>query len=116
METVQTKKNRGGRRTKNVKREVRAAIRFTKSEYFIVKEKATNAGITLSNYLRRVAINEPIRNRLTDEERKITSHLVGMSNNLNQIAKACHDEGVLKAMTYFQNYRNQIDELVKKLK
>lgn len=116
METVRTKKKKAGRRTKNVKREVRAAIRFTKTEYFIVKEKAANAGISVSNYIRRVAINEPIRNRLTDEEREITSHLVGWSNNLNQIAKACHQEGALKAMIYFQNYRNKIDELVKKLK
>jgi len=116
METVRTKNKKAGRRTKNIKREVRAAVRFTKSEHFIVKEKAAIAGNTVSNYIRRVAINESIRTRLTEEERKLSKHLAGMSNNLNQIAKACHEEGMLKAMAYFQNYRNQIDALLVKLK
>lgn len=116
MERVQAKKKKAGRRKKEVKKEIRAAVRFTKTEYFIVKEKAAIAGISVSKYIRRVAINEQIRVRLTEEETKISRHLVGISNNLNQIAKACHDEGVLKAMAYFQNYRNLIDALLKKLK
>ena len=116
METVRTKKKKAGRRTKNVKREIRAAVRFTKTEYFIVKEKAAIAGNTVSNYIRRVAINEQIRTRLTDEERKLSKQLAGISHNINQIAKACHDEGMLKAMAYFQNFRNQIDTLLIKLK
>lgn len=116
METVRTKKKKAGRRTKSVKREIRAAVRFTKTEYFIVKEKAATAGNTVSNYIRRVAINEQIRTRLTDEERKISKQLGGISHNINQVAKACHQEGVLKAMAYFQNIGNQLDEFLKKLK
>jgi hypothetical protein len=115
MEKVQAKKKKAGRRKKEVKKEIRAAVRFTKAEYFIVKEKAAIAGITVSKYIRRVAINQQVSVRLTDEETKISRHLVGISNNLNQIAKACHDEGVLKAMAYFQHYRNLIDGLLKKL-
>jgi len=115
MEREQAKKKKAGRRKKEVKKEIRAAVRFSKTEYFIVKEKAGIAGITVSKYIRRVAINEQIRVRLTAEETKISRHLIGISNNLNQIAKACHDEGVLKAMAYFQNYRNLIDGLIKKL-
>ena len=116
METVRTKKKKAGRRKKNIKREVRAAVRFTKPEWFIVKEKAATAGNTVSNYIRRVAINEQIRTRLTDEERKLSKQLAGMSHNINQVAKACHQEGVLKAMAYFQSIGNQFDELLNKLK
>jgi predicted DNA binding CopG/RHH family protein len=116
MKNVRTKKKKGGRRKKEVKKDIRAAVRFTKTEYFIVKEKAAIAGISLSKYIRRVAINEQIRIRLTEEETKISRHLVGISHNLNQIAKACHDEGMLKAMALFQNYRNLIDTLLQKLK
>jgi len=115
MEKVQAKKKKAGRRKKGVKKEIRAAVRFTKTEYFIVKEKAAIAGITVSKYIRRIAINEHVHVRLTAEETKISRPLVGISNNLNQIAKACHDEGVLKAMAYFQHYRNLIDGLLKKL-
>jgi hypothetical protein len=116
MEAVRTKKKKAGRPKKNIKKEVRTAIRFTKPEHFIVKEKAKSAGIKVSDFVRRAAINAEIKTRLTEEERITARGLVGLSNNMNQIAKACHDEGALKAMTYFQNYRNQIDELLKKLK
>lgn len=116
METGRTKRKNVGRPAKNTKREIRAAVRFTKSEYFIVKEMAAKAGINVSDYLRQVAINAEIKSRLTDEEKQFVSQLIGMSNNLNQIAKICHQEGILKSMAYFENYRSKIDGILQKLK
>ena len=116
MEAVRTKKKKAGRRPKAVKREIRAAIRFTKSEYFIVKEKAATCGKRPADYIRQLAINAEIKTRLTNEERQFLKDLIAIGNNINQIAKACHDEGVLKAMMYFKNYVIQMDELIKKLK
>lgn len=73
MKTERTKKKKAGRPEKNVKKEIRAAIRFTKAEYFIVKEKAATAGISASDFIRRVAINAVIKTRLTDQERQFPS-------------------------------------------
>jgi hypothetical protein len=39
-----------------------------------------------------------------------------MSNNLNQLTKACHQEGLLQAMVYFESYRNRVDQILEKLK
>jgi hypothetical protein len=39
-----------------------------------------------------------------------------MANNMNQMAKACHQEGLFEAMVLFENYRQQLIEVLKKLK
>jgi hypothetical protein len=116
MEAVSERKIKRGRPFKVVKKEIRAAVRFSKAEYFIVKEKAAKAGIRPSLYIRQTAIQALIKPRLTEEERHFVRQLIGMSNNLNQLAKSCHQEGVFKAMIYFENYRKKIDELLKDLR
>ena len=116
METVSMKRKSAGRPVKAVKRDVRACIRFTRQEYFIIKEKAAKAGMNSSTYLRQLAIYATINSRLTDEERNFVRQLIGMANNLNQLAKSCHQEGAIRAMVYFERYRTHLDEILKKLK
>lgn len=116
MEITKSIKKKGGRPAKAVKRESTTGIRFTKIEYFIVKEKADKSGLKITQYIRQMAINGEVKNRLTKEERHFVSQLIGLSNNINQVAKYCHKEGVLSAMRYFENYRQQMDELLKRLR
>ncbi|MGI8634798.1 MAG: plasmid mobilization relaxosome protein MobC [Segetibacter sp.] len=54
--------------------------------------------------------------RITEEELYFVRQLVGMSNNINQVAKTCNRDGLFEAMQYFENYRNLIDNILKKLK
>ena len=116
MTTATKRKKKAGRPAKNVKKEIRACIRFTKVEYFIVQDKAEKAALTAAAYIRESAIHALVKARLTDEERQLLRHLIGMSNNLNQIAKACHQEGALQALVYFEQFRDRIDQIIKKLK
>ena len=116
MKHEEKKNKRAGRPAKNVKKEINASIRFSRSEYFIVKEKATTCGISVSNYIRQASIYLKITPRLTDEERHFRRQLIGMANNMNQMAKACHQEGLFEAMVLFENYRQQLIEVLKKLK
>jgi hypothetical protein len=116
METVSMKRKKAGRPAKAIKKEVRACVRFTRPEYFIIKEKAAKAGRTASAYLRQVAIYATVTTRLTEEERQFVRQLIGMANNLNQLAKSCHQEGALRAMLYFENYRRELDDILKKLR
>ena len=116
MKAMRTRKKKTGRPEKAVKKEVRASVRFTRTEYFIVKEKASKAGITTSTYLRQLAIHAQVTSKLSEEERQFVRQLIGMANNLNQLAKSCHQEGALRAMVYFENYRAHLDEILKKLK
>ena len=67
METVSKRKIKRDRPSKDVKKEVRAAIRFSKAEYFIIKEKAARAGVKPSLYIRQTAIHALVKPRLTEE-------------------------------------------------
>jgi hypothetical protein len=116
MEMEKDKRKVGGRPKKSVKKEIRACIRFTRLEYFVIRQKANKAGVNASSYIREIAIKGQIHPRLNEEERHFVRDLVGMSNNINQLAKKAHHEGLLKAMLFFETYRNQLDALLKKVK
>jgi hypothetical protein len=116
MYTVNQKQKRSGRPTRGSKKEVRAGVRFATYEYFIIREKASQSGMSISDYIRQTAIDAKITQRLTQEELALARQMVGMSVNINQVAKVCHREGLFEAMKYFENYRNLIDSILKKLK
>lgn len=116
METVSKKQKKAGRPAKAIKMEIRACVRFTCHEYFIIREKATQAGVNASVYIRQMAIQGRITSRLTADEVQTIRQLIGMSVNINQVAKICHREGLYEAMQYFEHYRNLFDGLLKKLK
>lgn len=103
METVRMKKKKGGRPTKKLKRELRITARFSKLEHYILQQKAGKAGINVSEFLRQAAITVKVTARLTEEERNIIRQLIGMANNLNQMAKVANREGmrsILKRWLY----------------
>ena len=115
-EIVAEKHLKAGRPLKTVKRDIRAAVRFGKTEYFIVQTKAGKAGLKVSTYIREVAINEQVKSRLSEEDRQIARKLAGFSNNINQLAKTAHKEGMLSAMQYFETLKVFIDELLNRFR
>ncbi len=116
MEKRKRQKQKPGRPIKEDKKEVRAAVRFTKKDYQIVEEKSSKTGLTTSEFIRQTALLSSVNSRLTNEEIHFVRQLIGMSNNLNQVAKTCNREGLFEAMRYFENYRNEMDTILKKLR
>ena len=116
METENSKKRKPGRPGKIIKKEVRAAVRFTPHEYFIVQEKAAQSGRSTSAYIRQAAIQAKIIQRLTEEEVQLIRQLAGISANINQLTKLSHQEGFYNTMKYFETYRQKIDVLLNKFK
>jgi hypothetical protein len=45
MEPVSEKRKQAGRLAKIIKKEIGTAVRFTKIEYFVIRQKAARAGI-----------------------------------------------------------------------
>src|SRR5688500_11884957 len=110
MEALETvKKNRKGRPGKPVKRESVTGVRFTKAEYFIIKQKASKTGLGITVYIREMALKGQVTERMNEEERQFVRQLVGMSRNINQLAKKAHQEGLLTALVFFETHRNQFD-------
>jgi hypothetical protein len=116
MEKMIMQRKKAGRPAKAIKKETRTTVRFSKTEFFIITEKADKAGINLSDYIRQAAIQREIKPRLTDEDRHFVRQLIGMANNLNQLAKLCYQEGILRGMAYFETFRQKIDDILKRLK
>ena len=115
METVRMKKKKGGRPTKKLKRELRITARFSKLEHYILQQKAGKAGINVSEFLRQAAITAKVIARLTEEERNIIRQLIGMANNLNQMAKVANREGMGSIRLLLESCLQQVHGLLNKL-
>jgi hypothetical protein len=109
-------KHPGGRPKKPVTRDIVKGVRFSKAEFYVVKQNAAKAGIGISLFIRQTAINGKIKPLLDEEKRQFVRQLVGMANNLNQLTKKGHQEGFLTAVLMFEKYKNAMDELLEKLK
>ena len=81
---------------KNSKPEPMAALKRTKifrvrlsfAEQSLIKRKAKEVGRTQSRFVREAALGVEIKlKRFTEEEKEMYRTLVGLANNLNQIAK-----------------------------
>lgn len=85
-----TKKNKGGRPKKVVKRDQLLAIKCTLYERRIIEAKAKKSNLSVSEYLREVGTTTKVdfRNKaLPKEVLSLTGMLNHMAANLNQIAK-----------------------------
>lgn len=86
----ETKKKRGGRPKKAIKRDQLMAIKCTLYERKIIEAKAKKSNLTISEYLREIGLTAKIdyRNKaLPKEVLNLTGMLNHMAANLNQIAK-----------------------------
>ncbi|SFG27700.1 plasmid mobilization protein [Pontibacter chinhatensis] len=100
METVKAQhqhleKNKGGRPTKRVKRTQVLVVRLTETERLLVAGKAREAGMNLSAWFRAAAKKAVVVARLRPEEAALLRMLSGLSNNLNQLTRLAHREGLL---------------------
>ena len=109
-------KNLGGRPKKSGKREIVKGVRFTKIEFYILKQKASRANLGISSYIRQIVLEGKIIAKLNEEERHFVRQLSGMANNLNQLTKKAHQEGMLTAILMFEKYKKLIEELLEKMK
>lgn len=116
MEEIKQKKIKGGRPEKQVKRQQMVCVRFTKTERFIVAQKAEKAKLTLSNYIRESALHASVKAKLSEEERHFFRQFTGLANNINQMAKLAHQEGLFSALFRFENDLKQIDNALKRFK
>ncbi|HVU59094.1 MAG TPA: hypothetical protein VHD83_28725 [Puia sp.] len=104
-----------GRPKKAVTRDKNIGFFVTQAQYFIIQQKAAQAGVNISDYMRQSAIFGEVRSRWSPEEREIFKKMVGMSNDIHQLAVAARQEGISRAALYFEQYGKQIDEALKRL-
>jgi hypothetical protein len=113
---IRRKKLPPGRPKKEVKKDIVIGTRFSKLEQYVVKQKSERAGLKPAEYIRQMAIRGQVKSRMSEEERQIVRQLVGMANNLNQLARQANLQGLMTVVLHFEEYRNRIDELLKVLR
>lgn len=117
MRTI-TNRNNEGRppMAATEKRKYKITVRFATKEYFSLKEKARQAGITLSEYLRRASASSVVRERLCPQHLHHILQLTGMANNLNQISCKANAAGYVGIRTEYRNLASEIDDLISHIK
>ena len=108
-------KHKGGRPSKKVKRSVIHMLRLTPLEQFAFSGKARKAGISLSEFLRKVARKGKVVSRLTTEEAAALRMLAGMANNLNQLTKLSHQGGLFTLATSASRLLGEVTVLMQNL-
>ena len=84
-------------------------VKFSRIDYERLLHRSRQANRTLAEFIREAAFEASIVARHSTEEAAVIRNLVGMANNLNQLARLSHQTG-------FYRTRNAVMELLEKLK
>ena len=97
-------------------KEKRIHFNLTKQQDLITRKNAAKAGLTLSDYLRQVALNGHVKPKWTEEEEQMVIRLTDMSEDIHQLVEQARKEGVLYGALLFRKYTGILDEIVNTLR
>jgi ketol-acid reductoisomerase len=111
--TVKKEKAKGGRPIKTIKKDSGIRVRLSKTERYLIAEKAKKAGLKMSDWVRQAAKTEKVNSRFSADEMSMMRTLTGMANNLNQLTKLAHQHGLLVIHQKCRNLLSLIDDTLK---
>ncbi len=101
----------------------RLTCRFTAQEYEALEAKAERVGLKITQLGRELILKGKVTNLFSVEEQADKKQLIGLSNNLNQIAKNLNYfaknfsmKGVSNQVKKIDEHLDTIDEILKKYK
>lgn len=106
---------KGGRPTKSLaeKRKYRLSLKLNTVEYFELKKKARIASKNRCEILREFILKGEIQQRISPGELHLQKQLAGMANNLNQLTRLAHLQGVNSLKSISEKLLAEIDEILK---
>ncbi|GHT35871.1 mobilization protein [Bacteroidia bacterium] len=90
----------------------RIAVNLCTKDFYALKAKATQAGMTCTELARQAITGCQIRQRLTPEQMDCIRKLSGMGNNLNQIARKANAEGYANIRSEYLYLADKIDNVL----
>ena len=111
---IKSEYNKGGRPAKGAaeKKKYRITVKLTTEDYYTLKGKAKNAGISMSEFVRKVLAKGYIIERLNIEQADFIRKLCGMANNLNQLTHRANVEGFHTITPFHKIIISRIDEIL----
>ena len=105
---------KGGRPIKGVaeKKKYRITVKLNTQDYYTLKGKAKSAGVTMSEFVRKVLDKGNVIERLTVEQADFIRKLCGMANNLNQLAHRANADGFHVVAPFHKIIIGKIDKIL----
>ena len=115
MKTTSTKT--GGRPAKNSieKKQRVVSTKLTKPYFYAIQKRATDAGISLSEYVRQAVVNSQIIPRISRQDTDTLRKLAGEANNLNQLARQANISGFALVAGELITLKNSIIDIINQL-
>ena len=106
--------NKGGRPTKDAaeKKKYRITVKLNTQDYYTLKGKAKNAGISMSEFVRKVLAKGYVIERLNIEQADFIRKLCGLANNLNQLTHRANADGFHVVAPFHKIIIGKIDEIL----
>ena len=110
--------NKTGRPAKPIgqKKIYRVNVKMDTLEFYTLKAKSQEAGLSVSECIRQSVFHSVIRQRFTPEFRGLVRKLCGMANNLNQVAHKANAQGYVNARIEYLHLAGRIDKLLDELR
>lgn len=108
---------KGGRPNKafSEKRKYQVNVKLNIGEQIFLNRKIRESGLSCNDFIRQCIQQSVIKQRLTVEENELLKQLIGMANNINQIAKKANTHGYESAENEYLFLAEKIDKLIKRL-
>lgn len=106
------KSAKGGRPLKKIKRDRHIRVRLTATEHFRIEDKAIKAKLSISEWFRKAALKSKVTARVSIEEMVHLRMLSGMANNLNQLTRLAHAQGLLIVERKCRELMDQIANVI----
>ena len=94
------------------KKKYRITVKLNSQDYYTLKGKAKSAGISMSEFVRKVLDKGNVIERLNIEQADFIRKLCGMANNLNQLAHRANAEGFHAIAPFHKIIIGKIDEVL----
>ena len=114
----QDNKKHGGRPTiADGKRLSKAVtVKFSKKDYELLKVRSKKANKRMAEYVRESALQSEVVQPRTEADMKEYRTLVGMANNLNQLTKMAHQDGIIYLYSPIDNLLGEITNTIREYK
>ena len=111
-------KNKGGRprvALTEKKKYKLPPVRLDTKNYVIVKNRAKQAGLSLTEYQRQMVLHGQVVERLCSEMVNLFRQLAGMGNNMNQLARQANTFGYTKDAALYHENALLVNNLIEKI-
>ena len=115
---TQNTKKHGGRPTVAEARRLSKAVtvKFSQKDYEILMNRSKKANKHLAEYIRDSALNSEVAQQPLEVVTKDYRMLVGMANNLNQLTKMAHQQGIYYVYIPLNSLLGDISHIVREYK